>query len=255
MKKNRKLSSSDRDEGAVLSRVLTEDLRTAVSVAKSTISSLDPSEIDEQVLVSMAKSALADLDAAVERWAVIHELEEQGGAPELLEPRGLVEDVLRELLAEFEAKDLQISVDDDSGFREVLVERRRLAVALRGILEAIVLEAQRGERINISIRFVNGAPGGNENSDFESDRALHRVDRSARLIIEATHKAIAESLESVSPRVEFADEEAIGSRSRERRWIGLAIAKRLISGPYGSVSPVSDHGRGQGFAISIPLDA
>jgi hypothetical protein len=249
MKEDRDAARRRSEESAELSRVLTEDLRAAVSVAKSTISSLEPDEINEQVLVDVAKGALADLDAAVERWVMLHELEEGEGSLAFIEPRGLVDDVLRDLIPELEEKELRVSIDDETGFREAPMDVRRLSVALRGILDAIVAVANRGDEVAVSIRYVLEGIGMNPKSPCGSATG-------ECLVIEAIGRGVGSTAAASGASSEIPPAATPArSHASERRNIGLAVAKRLMVGRFGDVRAVEYPGRGSGFALWMPIDS
>ncbi len=238
----------DRTELSELSRETFAEVRAALSVARATVSSLEPSALDEQLLAGLAKGALADLAGAVERWTAVHDLEEEGSIA-LAEARGLVDDVLRGMLAELESRELRVSVEDGSGLREVPLDRARFSIAVRGILDEVVARSRRGGEISIAIRIAQGGPPA---------RPANGSTRGAReyLVVEVTGG----SAERAGSRISFAADEAPDrlvplAPGSNGRGTGLAVASRLVAYQRGALVETEENGRGRGFAAWFPIDS
>jgi K+-sensing histidine kinase KdpD len=236
-------------ERTELAHAISADLGAALSVARATVSSLEPSAIDEQLLAGLAKGALADLAGAVDRWTAVCDLDDEEGSVALVEARGLVDDVLRGMLAELEERELRVSIEDGTGLREISLDQKRFSIALRGILDAVVARARRGGGISIAIRVSRGGPGG------EAERGT-RERAGEHLVVEVT----GEREGAAPPRIAFDEGEASDdtpgpARRSDRRALGLAVAGRIIADQRGALREAEDARHGQGFAAWFPIDS
>lgn len=231
-----------------LAGAISADVRAALSAARAAVTSLEPSAIDEQLLAGLAKGALVDLAGAVDRWTAVNELDADDGSIILVEVRGIVEDVLREMLAEFEERELRVAIEDGTGLREVPLDEKRFKIAVRGMLEAVVSESRRGGAIGIEIRISRGGfaaraggAGPRSASEYLVVEVTGERDRDGHQRIVFDDGGLSEDLPPRAPRA-------------DRRSLGIAVARALISDLRGEFFE-TEGSRGRGYAARIAIDS
>ena len=237
------------------------ELQTPLTVLKSTLWSLEPDQIDEGVLIDMAKDAVQRLHGAVEYLLSLNDLEldRTEFRFEPSEVSSIIEDLLREILPELEEKQVRVDVDDRARFRKMLIDPGKIAIVIRGILDNAVNAVDRGGTIAITIRVSESPPGSEEGAAIGSGlRAGNRprgTEGAAYLVISikddraiapaAEIEALAESLTSAAGSID---------RDGTVRGIGLSVSERVVAGHGGMLFCKREPGGGPQFSIWLPLD-
>jgi hypothetical protein len=74
----------------------------------------------------------------------------------------VIEDVTREMIADFERRELTVSVEDRSGGMTIRADRGKLEYVVRSIVEKITLSVGRGSAVEIVWSVVSEGPGGED---------------------------------------------------------------------------------------------
>lgn len=138
------------------------DLETSLGVLKSGLWSIDPEPDEGSVMIDMARDASVSLGARVRELVALSAIEPAGQdiVIEEIEPADIIEDVTREMIADFERKDLTLLVDDRSGGRKLRLDPGKLAYVVRSVMENILHSAERGSAVEIVTSFLTEGPDG-----------------------------------------------------------------------------------------------
>ena len=155
----------EREFRAVRNAVLEKtasDLETSLGVLKSGLWSIDPEPGEGSVLIDMARDASVSLGARVRELVALSGIEPTGQDIEVeeIDPADIIEDVTREMIADFERKDLTLSVDDRSGGRKLRLDPGKLAYVVRSVMEQILHSAKRGSAVEIVSSYLAEGPDG-----------------------------------------------------------------------------------------------
>ncbi len=144
------------------------DLQTSLGVLKSGLWSIDPEPDSGSVMIDMARDAAVSLGARVRELVSLSNIEPAGQDIEIeeVDPADIIEDVTREMIADFERKSLTLSVEDRSGGRKLRIDPGKLAYVLRSVMENILHSAERGSAVEIVSAFVNEGPDGGDGPWF-----------------------------------------------------------------------------------------
>jgi signal transduction histidine kinase len=241
------------------------ELRTPLTVLKSALWSLEPDQVDESVLVDMAKDALTRLEGRVEYILSLNDIElnKTDFCFQRAEVSSIVEDVLREMLPELEEKQLHVDVDNRARFREALIDAGKIKIVVRSILDNAVSSVGRGGNIVITLRVSEGPPGAEEGvaiGDWGSGGAglgtIRRIEGASYLVIGVKDDGIGIPASEIAT---LAEPFAMASNSRNRDvkglGIGLSVSQRVAAGHGGAIFCRSDLGQGAQFSVWLPLDA
>jgi signal transduction histidine kinase len=243
------------------------ELRTPLTVLKSALWSLEPDEVDESVLVDMAKSAITRLEEKVDYILSLNdiELDKIDFKLEQAEVSSIVEEVLREMLPELEEKNVRVDIDDRARFRKAFIDPGKIRIVVRSILDNAVNFVPHGGNIGITIDVSESPPtseegvaiGGRAARGAESG-ALHgrrAMDVSSYVVIGVKDNGIGipdSEIECIAEPFTMASNSS--NRNVKGLGIGLAVANKIISGHGGAIFCRSNLGQGAQFSIWIPLD-
>ncbi len=243
------------------------ELRTPLTVLKSALWSLDPDQIDESVLVDMAKSAMTRLEGKVEYLLSLNDIELNRTDFKLqqTEVSSIVEDVLRDMIPELEEKHLHVDVDDPARYRKALIDPAKIKIVVRSILDNAVNFVGHGGNINIKIwisetppRSEEGVAIGGRRPDGAASGASgsHRaLDGSSFIVISVKDDGIgipASEIECLAEPFTMASNSS--NRNVKGLGIGLAVSQKVASGHGGAIFCKSELGQGARFSIWLPLD-
>ncbi len=132
------------------------DMETSLGVLKSGLWSIDPEAGEGSVLIDMARDASVSLGARVRELVSLSGIEPTGQDIEIeeIDPADIIEDVTREMIADFERKELKLVVDDRSGGRKLRIDPGKLAYVVRSIVENLLHSSERGGTVEIATSFV-----------------------------------------------------------------------------------------------------
>ena len=140
---------------AVRSAVLEKtaaDLETSLGVLKSGLWSIDPDPDSGSVMIDMARDAAIRLGAKVGELISLSGIEPAGSDLDLeeVDMADIVEDVTREMIADFERKKLVVSVEDRTGGRMLRADSGKLAYVVRSVIDHIMQSTDRGGTMDIA---------------------------------------------------------------------------------------------------------
>jgi hypothetical protein len=106
----------------------------------------------------MARDSVLGIE---ERAREVHYLSrlDSGLKPEKVDISSLVEDCLREMIPEFEERELAVDVDDGIAGRRIPADPEMIRIVIRNMIRYQVESARRGARIRISMNVVQSLPG------------------------------------------------------------------------------------------------
>jgi signal transduction histidine kinase len=243
------------------------ELRTPLTVLKSALWSLEPDQVDESVLVDMARGAIARLEGKVDYLLSLNDIElnETDFNLQPAELSSIVEDVLREMLPELEEKNLRVDVDDRARFRKALIDSGKIKIVVRSILDNAVNFVRHGGNIAIAIsvsenppRIDEGVAIGRRLSSAAArgvPGAPTAIEGSSYIVVRVKDDGIgipASEIESLAEPFTMASNSS--NRNVKGLGIGLAVSHKVIAGHGGAIFCKSDVGQGAQFSIWIPLD-
>lgn len=248
------------------------ELRTPLTVVKSALWSLEPDQVDEGVLVDMARDAITRLEKKVEYLLSLNDIElnKTDFRLQSAEMSSIVDDVLREILPELEEKQVHVDVDDRARFRKVLIDPGKIAIAIRSILDNAVNFVGRGGNIMITLRVSESLPGAEEGvaiGDWRSSAAgletgpgtrsrPRGIDGASYIVISVKDDGIGIPASEIATLAEpFAMASNSSNRNVKGLGIGLSVSQKIVSGHGGTMFCKSDLGQGAQFSIWLPLDA
>ena len=141
------------------------ELEAPLSVLRSALWSIETERIEEGLLVDMSRDAVGRLRGKVDQLASLNGIGRDGAPPDLrpVDLGDLVDDCLRELVAEFEAKGLSVEVANGAEALRPHVDEEKMRTVLRNVVEAVVRAAPRGGVVRVSIELDDEAPNGEGN--------------------------------------------------------------------------------------------
>lgn len=144
------------------------DLETSLGVLKSGLWSIDPDPDKDSVMIDMARDAAVRLGAKVGELISLSGIEPARSDHELeeVDMADIVEDITREMIADFERKELVVAVKDQAGGRMLRADSRKLAYVVRSVLDHAVQSAGRGGSIDITWSASDTGPEGGDGSWF-----------------------------------------------------------------------------------------
>jgi signal transduction histidine kinase len=233
-----------------------EELRMPLALLKSTLWSLEPEEIDEGVLVDMAR----DLASRVERKAsdllALSGLEAEGVDFKLerSEVSSMVEGLLREMLPELEEREVRVDLDDRARFRKVLIDPAKVALAARSLLDRALGSVGRGGSIAVTIDVSKTPPGDDEGIEIGGPSARARQSRGASfLVLGVTDDGIGitpDELRALAGR-----REAAGAAEGAGPGAGLVVSQKIAAGHGGMLFCRSELGSRTRLALWLPIEA
>ena len=146
---------------AVLERTAV-DLETSLGVLKSGLWSIDPEPDDGSVMIDMARDAAVRLGAKVREMISLSGIEPAESDLELeeVDMADIVEDVTREMITDFERKELVVSVEDRTGGRMLRADPGKLAYIVQSVIEHVTQSADRGGSVDIAWSVIDEGPDG-----------------------------------------------------------------------------------------------
>ena len=146
---------------AVLERTAAE-LDTALGVLKSGLWSIGEGE--DSVILEMARDAAVHLEARVRELVSLGGIERGDSDLALVEVdvAEVVEDVTREMIADFERRELVLDTRNLAEGRTIRADRGRMEYVIRSMVEEIAPAAPRGARVEITISTAGEGPSGED---------------------------------------------------------------------------------------------
>lgn len=249
------------------------ELRTPLTVIKSSLWSLDAEDPGNAVLIDMAKDAVMRMQDKVEQVLSLNEMDLSGRSFNLasVELSQIVEDVCREMIPEFEEREITVRVDDRARCREALIDASKMRIAVRSMLDNAVASVERGGFIGVTVGPSEEPPGRSDGVEITSEGAaaedivrkgagevrsgpprprvggpwlVLRVADNGRGIPSDEIRAICEPFRRASNSA-VSDVRGLG--------LGLSVSQRIIAGHGGRLFCRSESGNGAEFSVWLPL--
>jgi signal transduction histidine kinase len=261
------------------------ELRTPLTVLKSALWSIEPGEVDDNIMVDMAKDALLSLQNVVDYLLSLNEIELNKTDLRMMptDVSSIIEDCLREMLPELEEKAIKVSVDDRVRFKKVMIDPSKLKIVLRNMLDNALDSVDEGGKILVETNLSDEGPGGEEGVeigdwylsfeerfggglfiDADGDSALfgpkddQRSFRRSReenyLIIRIQDDGIGippDEIRSLAEPFRRATNSTV--KNVKGLGIGLSVSQKIVAGHGGKIFCRSGAGKGAQFSIWIPM--
>jgi signal transduction histidine kinase len=261
------------------------ELRTPLTVLKSALWSIEPGEVDDNIMVDMAKDALQSLQKVVDYLLSLNEIELNKTDLRMMptDVSSVIEDCLREMLPELEEKAVKVSVDDQVRFKNVMVDPSKLKIVLRNMLDNALDSVGEGGNILVETALSDDDPGREEgveigdwylsfeerfgggifvDTDRESplfgQRDDHPPFRRSReesyLVIRIRDDGIGippDEIKSLAEPFRRATNSIL--KNVKGLGIGLSVSQKIVAGHGGKIFCRSGEGKGAQFSIWIPL--
>jgi len=261
------------------------ELRTPLTVLKSALWSIEPGEVDDNIMVDMAKNAVQSLQNKVEYLLSLNEIELKRTDLHM-EPADvsvIIEDCLRDILPELEEKAVRVSVDDRVRFERVMIDPSKVKIVLRNILGNALDSVKEGGSILVETTLSDEGPGeeegveigdwhlsfeerfgggffldpGRESLDSgKSDErpAFRRTLQERFFVIRIQDDGIGippEEIKSLAEPFRRATNSTV--KNVKGLGIGLSVSQKIVAGHGGKIFCRSVEGNGAQFSIWIPM--
>lgn len=225
---------------AVRSAVLEKtaiDLETSLGVLKSGLWSIDPDPESDSVMIDMARDAAIRLGAKVKELISLSNIEPVGSDLDLeeVDMADIVEDVTREMIADFERKKLVVAVEDRTGGRMLRADSGKLTYVVRSVIDHVMQSTDRGGTVDIAWSASDVGPEGDDASWF-----VLRVSGGGRSGADDAIEAILDSLAA-----EHGDTAGPPADS------GLTLSEYILDSHGGLL--VADEENAGGISVWLPL--
>ncbi len=262
------------------------ELRTPLTVLKSALWSIEPGEIEEDVMVDMAKNAVMSLSSIVEYLLSLNEIElkQTDLRIGLVDISSIIEDCLREKLPELEEKGITVQVHDSARFKQILIDPSKIKIVLRSLLDNALDFVEQGGRIDIETLVSDSQPGAEEGIEigdwylgldqhFDGDLFDGLFDEAPGIEVSKDENPFQRSL-GVGHFVIRISDDGIGIPAEEIKTlaepfrratnsthknvkglgIGLSVAQKIVAGHGGKLYCRSSKGEGSVFSIWLPMN-
>jgi signal transduction histidine kinase len=262
------------------------ELRTPLTVLKSALWSIEPGEVEEDVMVDMAKNAVMSLSSVVEYLLSLNEIElkQTDLRMGLVDISSIIEDCLREKLPELEEKGITVQVHDGARFKQVLIDPSKIKIVLRSLLDNALDFVEQGGRIDIETLVSDSQPGMDEGIEigdwylgldqhFDGDLFDGLFEEAPGIDLSEVEPPFETSLGTSHFVIRISDD-GIGVPAEEIKTlaepfkratnsthknvkglgIGLSVAQKIVAGHGGKLYCRSSKGEGSVFSIWLPMN-
>lgn len=261
------------------------ELRTPLTVLKSALWSIEPGEVDDDIMVGMAKDAVTSLQNVVDYLLSLNEIELNRTDLRMMpiDVSSVIEDCLREMLPELEEKAVRVSVDDQARFRKVMIDPSKVKIVMRNILDNALDSVQEGGTILVETLITESGPGEEEGveiadwrhsfeerfggglflgSDSEAGpwsradetRGFERTGGESYCVVRISDDGVGippEEIKSLAEPFRRATNSTV--KNVKGLGIGLSVSQKIVAGHGGQMFCRSVEGRGARFSIWIPM--
>lgn len=259
-----------------------EELRTPLSVMKSSLWSMDTGDAGAGILVDMAKDAVTRMESKLDQLLSLCDVDmnETPLALEKMDAASLVEETMKAFIPELEEKGIMVRINDRSAGTEIFMDPSKIKIVLGNIVENSIRAVDRGGRIEMDIFLSGTGPGSQDGIEllpWNSDAFPAPGEGAIR---EAFHGY--PELDAISKEISFQGSSGgpyvvIGIKDngmgiprgeiaglslpfrkssicedRDRPGIGLTVAQNIVSGHGGKILCESREGSGAAFSIWLP---
>ena len=262
------------------------ELRTPLTVLKSALWSIEPGELEEDVMVDMAKNAVMSLSSVVEYLLSLNEIElkQTDLRVGLVDVSSIIEDCLREKLPELEEKGITVHVHDEARFKQALIDPSKIKIVLRSLIDNALDFVERGGRIDIETLISDSQPGKEEGIEigdwylgfdqrYDGDLFDGLFEEAPGIEISDCEPPFERSLGTSHFVIRISDDgigipaEEIGTLAEPFKratnsihknvkglGIGLSVAQKIVAGHGGKLYCRSSKGEGSVFSIWLPMN-
>ncbi len=262
------------------------ELRTPLTVLKSALWSIEPGEVEDDVMVDMAKNAVMSLSSVVEYLLSLNEIElkQTDLRMGLVDVSSIIEDCLREQLPELEEKAITVKVYDGARFKQILIDPSKIKIVLRSLLDNALDFVEQGGRIDIETLVSNSQPGVDEGIEIgdwylgldqhfdgdlfdglfeeapgidvpEGEPHFERSLVTSYFVIRISDDGIgipAEEIKTLAEPFKRATNSTL--KNVKGLGIGLSVAQKIVAGHGGKLYCRSSKGEGSVFSIWLPMN-
>ena len=262
------------------------ELRTPLTVLKSALWSIEPGEVEEDIMVDMAKNAVMSLSSVVEYLLSLNEIElkQTDLRMGLADISSIIEDCLREKLPELEEKGITVQVKDGARFKQVLIDPSKIKIVLLSLLDNALDFVEQGGKIDIETTIADSRPGAEEGIEigdwylgldqrFDGDLFDGLFEEAPGIEISESEPPFETSLVPYHFVIRISDD-GIGIPPEEIKTlaetfkratnsthknvkglgIGLSVAQKIVAGHGGKLYCRSSKGEGSSFSIWLPMN-
>ena len=261
-----------------------EEIRTPLSVMKSSLWSLDTDDAGTGLLVGMARDAMKRMESKLEQLLSICEIDprETPLTLEKVDAASLVEDTMREFIPELEEKRITVTINDGTAGMDNFMDPSKMGIVLRQIVENSIRAVERGGRIEINTLLSHEGPGpedgvelapwsgeavsqdakGEEAESFPGCSSLDALSREIESRGENRGRFLVFRIRDDGagiPRGEIAGLSLPFRKGSNggREWLGrpgtgLTVAQNIVSGHGGKILCESREGSGAVFSVWLP---
>jgi signal transduction histidine kinase len=261
-------------------------LKTALSVLKSSLWSIESDGPGNAIMVDMARDATTSMESSLNSFLALVDagMEDTPLDLERADLASVVEDCLREYIPELEEKSVTVKLKDGLAGREVFLDPSRIMVVVRNIVDNALQAVSRGGLLIVDIRMIGSGPSSEDGIQLQ-DWNLNECEIAREETVESSHDEYRQ-LESISEEISFQksieqsyavisiEDNGIGIPESEirsisqpfrkihcpidgdsgRPGIGLSVAQNIVAGHGGVILCRSEIGKGTKFSVWLPLD-
>jgi signal transduction histidine kinase len=243
------------------------ELRTPLTVLKSSLWSLDAADPGDEILIEMARDAVLRMQDKVEQVLSLNEMDLSGRSFDLQpnELSQIVEDICREMIPEFEEREITVRVDDRARSRTAMIDKAKMRIAVRSMIDNAVASVERGGFIGIGIHVSQEPPGAGEGVEIAQSSQLPEVEDAPRSVL-TPHMLGPWIVLRISDNGRGIPSGEIGSLGEPFQrasnsalsqvrglGLGLSVSQRIIAGHGGRLFCRSEVGSGAEFSAWLPL--
>ncbi|MCK4538329.1 MAG: hypothetical protein KAV42_05975 [Candidatus Krumholzibacteria bacterium] len=261
-------------------------LKTALSVLKSSLWSIESDGPGNAIMVDMARDATVRMESSLSSFLALVDagMEDTPLDLERTDLSVVLEDCLREYIPELEEKSVTVRMKDGLAGREVFLDPSRIMVVVRNIVDNALQAVGRGGQLVVDTRVAASMPSledGIQLQDWnlcegemaEEKSALRDRDEHRRFESISEEISFQRSIEQ-SYAVISIEDNGIGIPESEirtisqpfrkihcplegdsgRPGIGLSVAQNIVACHGGMIFCRSEVGKGSSFSIWLPLD-
>lgn len=236
------------------------ELRASVGFLRSNLCSLEGDHAVENIVVGLALGTAARLQSTIDCLLAFNDIGLDGSGLKLesSEVTSIVEDVLREMIPDLEEKQIKTPVDDRAPYRNVLIDRGKIAIVIRNLIDNAVQSVARGGVITITIRVSESAPGEEDGVALggSSGRFRARVPGGGSWLVTdvkddgiGIHPATMQALAGFA-----AVDSSPAAGETEGVETGFLASREIVAAHGGAIFFRSDFGQGAQFSVWLPLD-
>ncbi len=257
------------------------ELRTPLTVINSTIWSIDVDEGDS-ILLNMARDAVTNLKNKVELLLSLNDIELNENAlnPESCDVYSILEDCLREIIAEVEEKRVRVTLNNKAGSCQIKADPSKLKIVYKALIDNALNYVKSGGEINIDVELSEHPPGEEDGIELKGwnagtfEDSLPRPEEPVDVLDSAVKQEgmLFQPSSQTSYLVARVSDDGIGIPQEEivslsepfKRasnspladvrglGIGLSISQRIVSGHGGRLFCKSEQNGGSEFSVWLP---